>query len=213
MGVLYKCKSCGLGIDVAAGAAKFPGMTIHCPTCGGKARYHPAGLGAHEGEVVKVALGEDGTATQPLASLKDDAERVSDSLEEAEMQPTIRVSALETQQVEPLTHGRDMMSTPRVVDPVPAEPKVPPPKVKRTTDPGPTRTPVGAPFVTTKENKTETEMPSVTRIRSVNIEPSAGERPEGTCGPRWWSTVWTWALVGARIRPDHERCPSNLSTM
>ena len=187
MGVLYKCKGCGLGIDVAAGAAKFPGMTIHCPSCGGKAHYHPAGLGAHSGEVVKVALGEDGTATQPLSSLKDDAEETSASSEEVEMQPTIRVSALETQQVEPLTHVRDMMPTPRVVDSVPTprsvdsvpvSPKVSKVVEERVPESGSKVTPVGAPFVTTKENKTEREIPSVTRIRSVKIEPSAGERPE-----------------------------------
>ena len=178
MGVLYKCKGCGLGIDVAAGAAKFPGMTIHCPTCGGKAHYHPTGLGAHEGEIVKVALGEDGTATQPLASLKEDEDEQGSALDDAvESQPTIRVSALETQQVAPVTHRRDLRPPVRKGELRPPSVESVKPSFVKKTDPGPTRTPAGVPFMTPNESK-PSDTPSVTRIRNIDIGPSKGGSPE-----------------------------------
>jgi len=143
MGVLYKCKGCGLGIDVVAGAAKFPGMTIHCPTCGGKAKYHPAGLGDHKGEIVKVELGDDGKVTQPLASLKEPSV--------VAMQPTVRVSAVDTND---LKAADTPDKTPGKGRPaVGSGPSVP----KRVFQP--------------EVRKRRPDMPSVTRIRSINIPP------------------------------------------
>lgn len=142
MGVLYKCKGCGLGIDVVAGAAKFPGMAIHCPTCGGKAKYHPAGLGDHKGEIVKVELGDDGKVTQPLASLKEPSAIA--------IQPTVRVSAIDTNDLKAAESDDRTPGKGRpAVNPTPAPKRVFQPEIQ----------------------KKRPNMPSVTRIRSINITP------------------------------------------
>jgi len=97
MGVTYQCEACGTRADVVAGASGFPGMSIHCPRCGGKAAYDP---GAEGGDLIQVQLGDDGKSTRPISQL---------TLEEPDdggNAPTLQVEGLDSADAGDPRHNR-----------------------------------------------------------------------------------------------------------
>ena len=203
MGVSYKCGECGSGVDVVAGAAKFPGMSVLCPSCGSQAKYHPSGLDDFDGPIVRVELGDDGKTTRPLMGL------TSDPYQGASV-PTVRVSALDQGHPQPAASNAAPVGAPYGA-PAPAVPA------------GQTQTPKWPPsFAPTEPDGHRTvqptplaghgpeDIPTVTKVRELPIGPAHAQpavnqplpKKDTDTDPGYYKRADHEADTKVRARPD-----------